>query len=233
LAGHVQTVIVYFYHSRSVRLDNQQDPRFHSEPHVCDVQELRMVDVVRSLCRELRVTLTLESCCPQLGEIDRSVSHPLYRVSLITGRTLCDGAVLRDNTFCPCCTSDCAWPPQDRGLALPSEESGLRFRGDESLTLGTNGWELGQSSHRNWFPKDSRIFEKILKWEINTSKLQPTLLQFWHFTKCFMIITNHAHILFTIGETQLTQRYEISIFIQFFSDKAEMVKLLMNSWETY
>lgn len=122
--GIAKAVILHLCHTVGERVDGAGNRRRHVTPHVCTDEELAMVQRVRSLCRELRVQFSIENCCPQIRTL-----CPTPRPG--DAPNFCDMPILRDCSWCPCCTGDCMWAPDEQSLSsLAGEDSGHRFRED-------------------------------------------------------------------------------------------------------
>ncbi len=128
--GIAVNATLHLCHTSRLTRDADGIPRMLAEPHASSIREMHMIGSVRAVCRELDVKFSIENCCPQLMDIQPSISLWGSSIPVLPGPSICDGSILRDCTWCPCCSGDCVWPPQDRTLAQPDEDSGHTFRGE-------------------------------------------------------------------------------------------------------
>lgn len=120
----VQDVKLHICHDSRMVSGAENSLHYHSFPHACTETELTLIQHVRDQCRSAGVPFSIENVCPQI----RDIVEGSTKVTFPDGPTICDHELLRDRTYCPCCTGDCGYPPIGRD-AVPGYKSDSPFRG--------------------------------------------------------------------------------------------------------
>lgn len=112
--GHLAEITLHLCH------DTKYVTRAYAGPTVAiTVRKSRstieqvVIDAIQARsAKEDNVAFIVEDCCPQMANF----MHYEGRLD-----TFCNGSVLADNSFCPCCSGDCVYHPKHRTHALPGK----------------------------------------------------------------------------------------------------------------